>query len=65
MIFQKVIIAELRRRRAYNGREPDSSFFMPDEVNMPAESYGWNFDETRDLLSAASGLAENNPFYWN
>lgn len=35
------------------------------DLNTPAESYGWNFDETRDLLSALSALYDNDPTYWN
>lgn len=42
------------------GKEPRRS-----DLNTPSESYGWDFDATRDLLTALSALANNDPTYWN
>jgi hypothetical protein len=35
------------------------------DLNTPSETYGWDFNETRDILAALNGLAHANPFYWN
>lgn len=35
------------------------------DLNTPSETYGWKFDETRDLLSALDSLSGGNPYYWN
>lgn len=42
------------------GKEPKRC-----DLNTPSESYGWAFDDTRDILNALNGLHYNNPFYWN
>lgn len=35
------------------------------DLNTPSETYGWSFDDTRDLLSALDALSCGNPRYWN
>lgn len=35
------------------------------DLNTPAESYGWNFNETRDILNALDSLSRGNSYYWN
>ena|SRR5687768_10774387 len=42
------------------GKEPRTY-----DLNTPAESYGWNFDATRDILSALDALSKGNDYYWN
>lgn len=42
------------------GKEPKDY-----DLNTPAESYGWGFDETRDILNALDGLSRGNEWYWS
>jgi hypothetical protein len=35
------------------------------DMNTPFATYGWDFNETRDLINALDGLSKGNPFYWN
>lgn len=42
------------------GKEPKAV-----DINTPAQTYGWNYNDTRDLISALEGLAKGNDWYWN
>lgn len=42
------------------GKEPATH-----DLNTPSETYGWSFDETRNILNALSALSNNNNYYWH
>lgn len=42
------------------GKEPKDY-----DLNTPSETYGWKFDETRDIINALDSLAAGNDYYWN
>lgn len=41
------------------GKEPKDY-----DLNTPSETYGWNFNDTRDILNALDSLSRGNDYYW-
>jgi len=35
------------------------------DLNTPYLTYGWTFNDTRDIIGALDALYEGNPWYWN
>jgi hypothetical protein len=42
------------------GKEPKDH-----DLNTPSETYGWDFNETRDILNALDALSKGDQWYWN